>query len=510
MKTINHKILLIIIFLLCLSLRVYWMSEKHYPYGDENYTISISYNNVGNGENTFDVDRFYSLQQLKQMWLVDDVGGLQGWWNDIVTLWTNNNDASHASTYYMLFRTTLIGVDSPDMDTLLLRGYCLNLVIFALSFCFLWILLNRIVKNQPYVTCALMALAFLTPTSVSASLLLREYQFAECLMTLFALFALRLYEQIESRERLLTFKNVLAGAALTALLVSAGYFNSFFALFIGIFLLVKSISDKQKSNITYFAATAILSVVFSVLLYKGFFNFIYDIRTEEVTDKLQGADFFGNILSTILFSIKSFCIYLLGVFAALWTIYAVAKIIYKKIKFKPSHRIWLLYITFGWFVVTSLLSPWKDTRYIAPCVPLLMSLMFLLLYDLTIAANLRKWIWLPAVLTVPFFIFQKQVLGFKGESYWPENAKIVYAFGPDAPSKNRITHLIPHIKDNQLIYVFDDFSKLPADTAVYVSGPRKTPVSAAKELQNAKGLVGCYNIDQWQAIYIYNRKAVGQ
>lgn len=85
---------------------------------------------------TYENNRIYTADELRKNLLTDNVGGLKGYCEDIKALWNDNRDPSHASLYYMLLRTSLIGSDSPSVRAVIIRGCGLNLVLFALSFSF--------------------------------------------------------------------------------------------------------------------------------------------------------------------------------------------------------------------------------------------------------------------------------------------------------------------------------------------------------------------------------------
>ena len=73
-------------------------------------------------------------KNLRKILFVDDCGGWKGYCSDVKSLWTDNRDPSHASLYYMLLRTALIGQNSTVLSDAVWRACGLNLLLFAVSF----------------------------------------------------------------------------------------------------------------------------------------------------------------------------------------------------------------------------------------------------------------------------------------------------------------------------------------------------------------------------------------
>ena len=124
---------LFVVFILCLSVRVYFIGEKKGLDGDEHTSFTLAYNAVGWGENAYQEGK-YEAENLRKILFVDDCGGWKGYFSDIKSLWTDNRDPSHASLYYMLLRTALIGQNSTVLSDAVWRACGLNLLLFAVSF----------------------------------------------------------------------------------------------------------------------------------------------------------------------------------------------------------------------------------------------------------------------------------------------------------------------------------------------------------------------------------------
>ena len=103
------RLTLILVFLLAVTLRFYWMSQKEMPYGDELTSVCLAYNHPGWGAYTYDTEVTYQGDSLRNTFFSDQATGWTGVWEDLRTLHTDNRDLSHASLYYMALRVALWG-----------------------------------------------------------------------------------------------------------------------------------------------------------------------------------------------------------------------------------------------------------------------------------------------------------------------------------------------------------------------------------------------------------------
>lgn len=124
----------LVVFTVCLATRIYYVHEKSVIEGDELTSLTLAYNNIGWGDNTYLPGHTYNADELRSNLLADDRGGLAGYVADIKALWLDNRDASHASLYYMLLRTSMLMVGHASVDEAVRWGCGLNIAIFVLTF----------------------------------------------------------------------------------------------------------------------------------------------------------------------------------------------------------------------------------------------------------------------------------------------------------------------------------------------------------------------------------------
>ena len=144
-RTVNVVIVAVIL-AASLFIRVNSMVHKEQLHSDEVFSMMLCNANPYYSHPI--PDGTYTGEQLKDMIANHGDTGMKGLFHDLGQLWVNNNDAPHASLYYMLLRVALTGYDSYDLHEFIYRGVGLNLVFFLLSFLLMYKLLRRIFGDR--------------------------------------------------------------------------------------------------------------------------------------------------------------------------------------------------------------------------------------------------------------------------------------------------------------------------------------------------------------------------
>ena len=510
--TIHNKTLLLTlaVFALCLTVRIYWISQKNGLYGDEQTSLSLAYNVEGWGSKSYEEGRVYSAVELRRILYVDDEGGWNGYVNDIRALWTDNRDKSHASLYYMALRTALIGQNKMEAGPIVWRGCGLNLLFFVISFFCLSALSRNLFPDKPWIGMIVLLFAFCNPLSVSNTLLLREYSLAECLISAFSLMSVILSVRIKNKTNLLTPFFIVGVALLTAAVLSTGYFNSLFVVLSCLCLLGISYNESAsvRKNMIYFVVVAALSLVFCLLMYRGFFNFLEDDRTAEVMDKIEGGGFFNNIYVSIKSGLGMLVRNMVGLPFCLWSLLIIAVAIIKKKRIDRIGHQWIFVISAIWITVVLVLSTWKMTRYIASCVPLLMIAVSYYVMEFTVIWN-KKLLWIPVALFLAYSFSGKGIeYLMKGDEIFSEfpKAKRLLLYATYDGDRNTLPLLTPYLTNEQECLIIsnpkDVFTQsLPTDSVVYVFADKNMDA-----LRRAEGFRSEYPFNGWQNIYLFERK----
>ena len=165
-------------------------------------------------------------------------------------------------SYYMALRCALTGVDTPSTDVLIRRSCGLNLVFFGLSFLSMALLLRMLFPGKTMLTTFCLLLAYMNPVSVSNVLQAREHLMAEWLFVLWAYWCLRAAARIHNQQTLWAPGTFTGGLAISAALLSCGYFN---ALFFGFTLLCLAVYSCRQHAYKDLGFYPVLGIALSLI-----------------------------------------------------------------------------------------------------------------------------------------------------------------------------------------------------------------------------------------------------
>lgn len=508
-QKIFHAWPILLVFFLALLTRLYWIHEKEYMYIDDPTSVSLAYNLPGWGKKTFEVGHILTGKELRQQCYIDDRGGLEGLWDDLAALHHDNRDGSHASLYYMALRCALTGVDTPSTDVLIRRSCGLNLVFFGLSFLSMALLLRMLFPGKTMLTTFCLLLAYMNPVSVSNVLQAREYLMAEWLFVLWAYWCLRAAARIHNQQTLWAPGTFTGGLAISAALLSCGYFNALFFGFTLLCLAVYSCRQHAYKDLGFYPVLGIASLLLCVLLYEGFFNFLHDARATEVADKMQGGDWLSNLRLTV---IGLGYITALRILTPVWgtaiILYLVTLLVRKPKQPFHSHRLpgaWLFVCTMAWAVVVMWMANWKATRYISPSVPLcLVAVAYYLALGLQRVPKVLAGIFVAAFIAYAWCERPMEYVNRTSDREWPSHAKRILLYGPDHEEKNTLLLITHFIGDKQEIAIVEHTTDIrhyvaEEDTTVYVYGAKNSP-----DLQTEPGYKMEKEFNDWMSVYTFN------
>ncbi len=449
----------LLVLLLALAPRIWWWSQKQSLYGDELTSLSLTYCNPGWGSRTFEVNRAYTGAELRRLLYTDGGEGLQGLWTDLRSLYRDNEDASHASLYYMLLRCSLTGCSVTAPDAIARRASLINLPLFLISFAAIALMLRRLWPGRPWLQSGALAVAFLNPASISLTLLVREYALAECLFSLWGLWCVG--ERFHLRQPSTATASPsprglrwLGGVMVATGLLSTGYFN---ALFLGLTIVWLGWCAWQSGSLRKewvpLAILPLAALLLSWGIYNGYFSFLTDVRTEEVSEKLQGQGWLANVLLSAKYGGKMAVCYVLTPVGSLMLLWLTARALRKRLWHRlfplpPVTGLWLCSLC--WIVAAIWLSPWKLTHYFSPAIPLFLAL--------------STAICRPLLGNLPRTALSVVALGFIGCSWcrpliehlgtlqtdrWPQQAKQVICYGSNRYDEQPIVQLSPYLGDRQ-------------------------------------------------------------
>ena len=466
-------IALALLFALFFSIRVFYISKKVSFFIDEVYSIELSNRSeYGLCNNKIPTDVKYTGKQLKQLQLWND-DSISDSLNDVFHLWIDNKDSPHTNFYYSFLRLWFTGVKSIDNKYITNRGCALNLLFFSISFLLMVVLLSKLTSNKIYILLCLL-IAFCNPGTISSTLFIRPYELQQTMFIAFTLLFVTYLKAIIKQNNIFTKKNLFKSALIISLTMLAGYFGLFYIAILGLILLILLYKNKNYNVIKYFIFMFLLSLLLAKGLYLSFGEGLFSYRGKEALGKINGNEIISNIKLTLVsfdsqIMKNNILIYLSAILSIICCIKLTVDIIRKKTKTFSSYCSVLTIASCFFFVILTLyFTPYKDLRYIAPTFPL-----FSILFVNNIWLKKKYNYLIPllivfcyAIAIMPMDNIAKGVrTGYSTIEHidddfltktFIEKTKIPLAIHNNDCRSHII---IPYIKNEQSVYLFDNFDE---------------------------------------------------
>ena len=455
-------ILTIIVFILALCVRCYWFSQKQGFHTDEIFTVIVSKNNEYGFTKYFKTEKEYTGKELKEVVFGFGDNSPKEILKDLKSLrFHNNGDTPNTPLYYSLFRTFQIGNNSNNIKTIFQRGFYLNLILFTLSFFFMFKLLNLLNFEKKYIP-FILALCYLNTGTISISIFSRYYALQEMAFVLLAY----VFVYIFKIEKINTVQNFLKIIFAGTIALLSGYYGIIYSFILGMILLIK------KRPVWFLIISILTSIGLTFLIYPNYLDFIYAPRAG-LLDKSLLLNITDN-LNLSLFA--SFQILLNYLFYCLILIITVLTLILNRKVFKDN----ILWILIGTnlicYIIFLLLAPQKVMRYTESLFPVLA----LIIPAIILEAKKLK----PALISIVCLILVISfVIPSKFESYdsmlnpprvsmLTGNIENIFSNTNCEPIKNsnssllitetngwNILNIIPYLNDEQVVKI--DYSDEP-------------------------------------------------
>lgn len=501
----KNKILIIgtlAIYILCLGVRIYFISEKEDLHGDEITSFTLAYNATGWGENSYREGVAYTKEELQQILFVDDKGGIDGYIQDINALWHDNRDSSHASFYYILLRTALIGQNQADSHPAINRGCGLNLVLFSISFLLLVLFVANYFPKYKSLFPIILFATFLNPISISTTLFIREYQLAEVFFIAFCLITAKVFNLYKDNNKI-SHKLAILYAFIISAFISAGYFNSIYVCLAFVAMAIYFAQQRNYKKIGVLLTIAIVSMAICKALYLGFYNFIIDDRTSEVGDKLSGTSILSNLYYSCSGLYHIIIEDLLGYALIILAIAIITFGIIKKAKTEHIPQSYLFYSLIAWIIIVMTLSTWKLSRYISAGIPMIMLFIVYYLYELSKPYKLICSISVLAAMACHTAFGGKIEYLHQETGSFPTSSRI-FLYATYDGDRNTLSLIAPHMQENQECIIISDLNQIKqytSDATIYIFADKKM-----EDLRKSAHISYIQSFNTWQDIYLIKQK----
>ena len=372
-----------LIFIVIFCVRLYAINSRTAFFIDDVFTfISSTPNNLTPEGNiakkswdnfiNFENDKYYRAIDVKKSLFGFDPS-VKSIVKDLKTMRTANIDRQHTNLYYSIFRIWASGVDGSDMGKMQRCGRYLNLVFFLLSFFFMYKLLSLIKDDKYFISFGLI-FAFVSTSSISLNLLIREYALQELFFIVVNYIFLLFYKKIRENQTY-KLKDIILYSFGFALFILSSYFSIIYAiLLLGTMLLI-SLYHKNLYAARYVIYIAIVSIAIVLLVYPSYFDFC--TNNEHYINVVNNAsncalDKFHQTFDLVWLNIKQYLFYPAFLFTLVITLITNSffdnVLEFIKNKFCVQKIIPLLIIIFLSFIfalVNMKIAPYNEFRYIA-------------------------------------------------------------------------------------------------------------------------------------------------
>ncbi len=244
-KTLSSVWLFAVAFFLAASVRLYWMSQKSGLGLDESLSVSYATCNQFGTTEKIPSGKFINGRQWRAMtW--DIKNSLA---HDLGALWKNTRDGCLPNFYYMLLRISFAGLNEVSTDDIIFRSGILNFSLFILSFIACSLLLCRLIPGHKRLCAGILAIAYLSPGTLSCTMYVRSYQLQQLMFILTALVFVRAWNLLyEPGQKPSLLPDILCTPLVLSLTALSGYYSLIFIGLLGLALIILACQLRNSGN----------------------------------------------------------------------------------------------------------------------------------------------------------------------------------------------------------------------------------------------------------------------
>ncbi len=340
-------IILILITLIQILTRVYFCFQKEYFHMDEMYSYGLmNYDKLNIADNSDFLNTWHNKEYFEDYLEVnkDEL-------YDLNPVYENQKNDVHPPLYYLLLRiASSFNVDNFSKWS----GLILNILIFAISNIFIYLIAKIIFKNPIYalLTCLINGFSLI---ALNSSLYIRMYELCNLNILIITYLHLKIYDKEKLKipyEILITIFLILGGLT--------HYYYFIYVFILAIIYIGKCIKEKRFRNLVLYLAGTIIAA--------GAYLLIFPYAISHILFGYRGVgtnvDILNNLGGYIWILNKEIFNYLLPVALIIVIISCLKK---NKKKMNLNKKIYLLLIPIlVYLIVVILKAPYVEARYIMP------------------------------------------------------------------------------------------------------------------------------------------------
>jgi len=466
MKRSHQIFILLLIYLLTLGIRIYWLTQKGGFHLDEAIVGAFVCSNYHMYSENYELNREYTGKKVREItyWRNDSIKNVFG---DIYRLYIDyGGDNPHTNLHKSLLRLSLIGSEIGNMRHYIFRGGVLNLVFFTISFIFFFLLMKLFFINSKLLQISATACTFLSTATISNTLFIRPYQIQQTMFIVFCYYFFKTFslKKYGMRERsvYINTKLILFLSLVTAFTLLTGYYAIILIGLFGLYVVFKNIKTKNYAEIGCYIVILLLSLLLARLFYARYLDGFISGRALETKQTLF-ADIYGNIASSITSAGELLIRHFFTFPVIIVLLPCIIILICRKQKLLVQTPALFVFVASILFVmVVLLLAPYKNLNYVMPIFPFLIFLPSLLIY------SIQEWKMSTLIALLLCEAFSINALNQEKIEYLYRNKSDWYYFNRDTgvpvyvinSSIWKYGDLVPYFSDEQVYYFFDNYEDI--------------------------------------------------
>ena len=359
-------------------------ANKQYLHIDEAYSFGLAnYDKVEfqNNDDFFNVwhDKEYYEDYLSVQ--KEEIGNYK-------PVYENQKNDVHPPLYYLILRIAM-EINCGHFSKWI--GIAVNVLIYALVTIFMYVILNKLLKEEKNAKKKATVLAFIssiTLASISNVVYIRMY----ALLTLEILITLLLHIKLSEKKK----ENLplLVAVGITVIAGALTHYYYFLIIFIlYLIFMAKYIKEKRIKEGIYYTITIFMSLGISVIIFPYMLqHMFFGYRGKGVIDNFKNTN---ELVSYFKEHLKNLNYYGFNGTLFFIILFIIVMLIYKKGKLqldkeqKDIIKIILIPSIF-FFIISAIGSPWRVLRYIVPVCSLIFVIVIYFLYKLLVSITNEK------------------------------------------------------------------------------------------------------------------------
>ncbi len=363
--------LLIIIISLGVITRIYIGSKKEYLQIDEGYSYGLmNYEQIDLTKKDDLYNNWHTKEYYKDYLSINSEEAL-----DFMPVYENQKNDVHPPFYYLLLRIAAsFTIDSFSMWT----GIILNIIIYAISSIFIYLIANKIFNNKVYALLMVLINTF-SYAAIETTIFIRMY----ALNGLNLLMVLYLHMCCLNKENL-SLKQLIPMSILIIIGSLTHYYYLVFLFVLYVIYMLYNICKKNFKNAIRYTIMMVISAIVSLVIFPySFVHIFMGYRGTGAVSKLESIEQIWNSLGRYLGILNNNTfngiLIFLVIISFIIIVYKIVKNRKLVIEFKDKN-FWFMFIpAFFYFILVALVSPYKEIRYIMPVCPFMIIGIFYLI-----------------------------------------------------------------------------------------------------------------------------------